>query len=641
MLATFRRYLNTWPARLFFLILVASFGLWGVADVVRNLGRDTSVASVAGRRIELPEVQEAYRRELAQVSKMLGDKLDPTPEIRRSVAAQAVQQVVTQTAMNAETAELGLVVPDAALRQAVYDIPQFRGADGKFDRRTFEAVLRNNNLTESRFMGLMRQDLGQKQLLEAVRAGAHAPDTLTRQVFAFQQEKRLADAVDVPFAQAAQPAPPTEAQVSRWYDNHKDSYSTPEYRKIKAIVLSPETVGKDIQVGDDELRAAYEQHKGEYNQPEKRSVDVILTPDEPLAKKLADQWIAGADWAAMQRAAQQNGATPVQLTDAAQGEFPAPELGEAVFATPPETVPAPVQTALGWYVFRVTKVEAGAAKSLDEVRDALRARVVADKAVDMIYDRANKVEDLLAGSTSLDQMPADLGLGGVTGTLDAQGDTREGKPAPIPGLPELRAALVQAAFQAKKGDAPKLIQAPSPGGGAPAANPTAYYAVQVEDIVPPAPKPLEQVADAVRADWTRDAIRHEQEQKAAAILAAVKGGQTLAAAAAANGLAERRLPAIGRSGPDEGVPQQLVQPLFGLKQGEPTMVETPDGFVVAVLAGIETADPNADPIGYGRLRDTLTRARGDDVVNLFAEAVRNRGNPRVNRAMLDSLAQAE
>jgi len=86
MLAIFRRSLATWPVRIFFGLLVVSFGLWGVADVIRNIGNDNAVASVAGRSIELPELQEAYRRDLARTMKMLGTT-DPPPEIRRAVAS--------------------------------------------------------------------------------------------------------------------------------------------------------------------------------------------------------------------------------------------------------------------------------------------------------------------------------------------------------------------------------------------------------------------------------------------------------------------------------------------------------------------------------------------------------------------------
>jgi peptidyl-prolyl cis-trans isomerase D len=88
------------------------------------------------------------------------------------------------------------------------------------------------------------------------------------------------------------------------------------------------------------------------------------------------------------------------------------------------------------------------------------------------------------------------------------------------------------------------------------------------------------------------------------------------------------------------VPYQLVDPLFSLKQGELTMVETPEGFTVAVLAEIEEPDPNADPVGFGQTRDALAKAIADDVQGRLVVALRDRARPRVNAAMLDSLTQA-
>ena len=37
-----------------------------------------------------------------------------------------------------------------------------------------------------------------------------------------------------------------------------------------------------------------------------------------------------------------------------------------------------------------------------------------------MYDRANKVDNVLGSGASLDEMPSDLGLVGVAGTLDAE-----------------------------------------------------------------------------------------------------------------------------------------------------------------------------------------------------------------------------
>ena len=631
MLATFRRSLNTWPARLLFMLLVAAFAMWGIGDVVRNIARDSAPVRVAGQRIDLPVLQQAFQRNMNEATRRLGNT-DPTPQIRQAVAMQTVQQLVTQTALDAEARRLGLAVPDDAVRRAVFAMPAFHGKDGAFDHTLMVSVLRNNGLNEPHFIQLMRDQLLQQQMLQAVSAGAVVPAEMARQVYQYEHEKRVADAVMVPFAAAAAPPAPTDTALQRWWANHPDRYSTPEYRRIKAIVLSPQSVAKDVQVTDDDLRAQWAQDKSQYNTPERRSVAVILTQDAAEAERLAEQWRGGADWAQMQDAADKAGAAPVPLDDATRSEFPAPELGDAVFATPEGTVPPPVHSALGWHVFKVTKVTPGRAMTFEEAKPLLRDKVVAQKAADLIYDRANRIDNLLSSGSSLETLPGDAGVAAVSGTLDVRGDTPEGKPAPIPGSEALRKALVAAAFQARPGDAPKLTQVPGE---------QAFFAVSVDGITPPKPRPFDQVAEQVRADWTTWRQRHEQETIAAKLLTAVKGGKPLAEAAAAAGLKLAALPPAGRDSPTAGVPPQLVAPLFHMKPGEPTMIETPEGFVVATLAKVEDPDPAGDPIGFDAVRSALASAVGQDMQQVFAGAVRDRSNAHINPAVIQQLAGAD
>ncbi len=145
-------------------------------------------------------------------------------------------------------------------------------------------------------------------------------------------EKRAADMALFPLSAAPEPAAPDEAALQRWYDNHPDSYTTPEYRRIKAIELSPQSLSSEITVTDDELRTAYDEHKAEYVTPEKRSAEVISAPDEAKARALADKWRGGADWPAMQAAAQAEGASAIAQDDATQVQFPDPDLAKAVFS---------------------------------------------------------------------------------------------------------------------------------------------------------------------------------------------------------------------------------------------------------------------------------------------------------------------
>ncbi len=632
MITAFRRYLDTWVVRGFFLVMVFAFISWGVGDVIRLVGTSTWVAKVGGQTIEGPQLQEAYQREMAQVTRNLPAGQEPTPDMRSGVAREALQRLITQAALNQELQRLGIVTPDPAVRQMIFAMPAFRGPDGRFDRQTFEAVLRNNGLSEARFLDMMRGDLAQQQLLGAVSASAATPDVLLHPLFQGQFEKRAADMVEFPLAAAPEPPAPAEADLQRWYDNHPDLYSSPEYRRIKAVVLSPQTLAKDITITDADLHAAYDQHKDDYVTPAKRSAEVVTVADETKAQALAETWRGGANWAAMQKAAQEAGGAAIALDDATEREFPDPDLARTVFAAKPDAVTGPAKGALGWHIVRVTRVTPGSDRSFDEVKNSLREQVLAAKAADLLYDRANKVDNVLGSGAALDEMPSDLGLVGVAGTLDAEGNTADGTPAPIPGPAELKAALIKAAFEAQKGDPLRLIEVPTKSTGG-----SAYFALSVEDTTPPAVKPFDTVKEQVAADWTHDAERRAQEQAAAKVLAAVKGGQSLADAAAVAGVAVRRTPLVTRGATAEGMPPQLETALFALKKGEPTMVETGDAFVVAVPAEIVDADPKADPAGYGQVRQAVARSIGADLAAVFADALRTRAQPRINQPVLDNV----
>lgn len=629
MLTMFRRFLGTWAARAFFLVLIASFALWGVADVIRNYGNDTALAHVGDRKIEPPEFQEALRVQLAQVSRMLGGKTEPTPQIRRAVAEQVLDRLVVQAAIQNAVARLGVSVPDDALRAAVFDIPAFRGLSGTFDRAKFEQVLRQNNLTEPRFLELMRSDLAQRQLMEAVQVGAAPPDVLTQQVFAFQRETRVAAYVELPFAAAAEPPAPDAAELQRFYDNNPDRYSAPEFRRIKAVILSPETVARALDVPDADLAAYYAQHRAEYVTAEKRSVEVVVAQDEALARNLATVWTAGADWDAVQKAAETAGGSAVALEDAAQGEFPAPELGAAVFAAAPQAVTGPVQSALGWQVFRVTKVSPGADRPLEAVRDEVRQKVAQERATDQVYARANTLEDALSASGNLDDLPGDLGVAAVTGTVNAQGNTSSGEPAPIPGSPALKQALLAAAFAMAKGEPARMAEGPD----------QSYFAVAVEDTTAAALRPFAEVEAQVREDWERDTRRKEQERAAAALLASAKTAGGLDDAATVAGRQLQRSPPMVRAQPTPGVPREFTEPVFGLKPSEPSMIETPEGFYVLELADVSTPDAAADPLGSGQIKGALTQALGQDIEVTMAGALRDRTRPLVNKRVFDGLTQ--
>ena len=631
MLALFRRSLDTWPARIFLILLVGLLGLWGVSGAIGDIGRNDgkTVAEVGSTKVGVSELQDASRRMLAQLNQQNGGKLVVTPEIRRGVAQQALQQLVVDAAIANEAQSMHIVVPDPALRQALMEAPGFQGLDGKFDRARFEQAWRSYGPTEDRFLALMRNDLAQRQIVEAVRAGGSSPEMLNRMVYQYQGETRTADLVALPFAGAPDPSKPTEDQLARYFADTSDNYTLPEMRRIQAVILSPESVARDITVSAEDARAWFEAHRAEFERAETRSVQVIIAPTEAAGRTLATAWAGGAAWTAMQAQAAAGGATALDLPDTSAAALPSPDLARAVFAAPPNQVTGPLTVDSGFPVFRVTKIVAGTHRDFAAAEAEVRGRVALERGAEIVYERSNKLQDALAGGAKLEELPADLGLLAVQGTLDAQGNTADGTPAPIPGPPELRAKIVARAFAMTQGEEPQLEDA---GTGT-------FYAVAVESITPPAQQTLADVRARVVDDWTRDQRRHAQDVVAAGLLTAVKGGGSLADAATLARVPMRRTPPIGMAGQVPGVPAQLIQPLFSLRPGQGTMVETPDGFYVAALVGVQRPDPGTGAANIDLLRTRLAGSMADDIEQTFAGALRDRERVTVNGTLFDTVAR--
>jgi peptidyl-prolyl cis-trans isomerase D len=637
MITQFRRYTDSWIARGFFILMAVSFVGWGISsDLFRLMGPPRWVAKVGGQTIEIPAFQAEYQRALTQRTREQPAGQEVSAAVRRQVGQQTLERMVSQAALGLELRDLHVVTPDDTVAVTARSLPAFQGSDGKFSKAVFDSVLRTNGFTEARFLEQLRADVSRRQVLSTLDASVTAPDSEVKPLYEAQFEKRAADMALFPFSAAPEPAAPDEAELQRWYENHPDFYTTPEYRRIKAIELSPQSLSSEVTVTDEELQTAYDEHKAEYVTPEKRSAEVISAPDEAKAQSLADKWRAGADWAAMQTAAQAEGASGIAQDDATQVQFPDPDLAKAVFSTPTDTVSEPVKGQLGWFVVKVMKISGGATTTFEQAKDKLRERVVASKAADLMYDRANKLDQLLGNGTGLDNLPGDLGVVGVTGTLDSKGDTQAGKPAPIPGPAELKAAIIAAAFQARQGDPPQLteVQTPSTGG-------SAYYALLVESIIPPGEKPFDAVKDQVTDDWKQDQRRRFQDRAATAMMLAVQDGKSFSDAATVAGVTPKLSPLVTRNQPNPDIAPILQNVMFGLKKGEATMVETPEGFLVGQLTEIVKPDAASDKAGFDQTKAAITKSLSNDMSTVFVDAVRQRAKPRINQQAFDSVVQAQ
>jgi peptidyl-prolyl cis-trans isomerase D len=632
MITFMRRLAGTWAAKILFVLLILSFAVWGIEDMLRGLGRDDSVARVSGEAIEAPEAQEAARRELQRISRALQGRFEPDATVRRAVAEQAVEGLVMDRVLRQEAARMGVVVPDDAVRDYVFRIPGFQGADGRFSRDLFNSFLRSNELSEARFLGLLRTDLARQQMSGTVRAGAALPDSAARRLLAWSLERRSVTLVELPFAEAPEPAPPTEAQLARFHENNAPLFSSPEYRHVSLVTMNAERLMAAVEVTETEIENAYAANRDRFETPERRRIQQAVVQEEALARTLAETWAAAPDFAAFQAAARAVGGSASELAPMGQDDLPIATLGNAAFALAPDTISAPIQSPFGWHVLRVVEVVPPARRDLAEVRDELRTEIAAERAADLAFERANRIEDALAGRMGLAEIAQRHDMAFAEVRMDATGLTPDGTPAALPVADAAREALIRAIF-AQDRNADTRLQEGDWG----------FMAAQVNEVTPPALLPLDQVRDDVTAAYFADARRRAQDERAAALLAAVRGGQTLAAAASAAGITAEELGPFGREpGGGNPMPRDLLAPVFELgAPGGPqgvTMVERPDSFAVVQLTGVTPADLTGQDQPIAAVRATGAQRMADDIETQYQAALRARADVRVNPRMMDRVA---
>lgn len=629
MLTALRRAAESLVAKILFLLLIVSFAVWGIGDVVRNIFQpDTSVARVAGQTIGLDEAMMEYRRELSNLTRQFGGRFEPTDAIRRTIAEQVVTRLAAGRAIDAEALRMGLAISDEALRQAVFGLPVFAGPDRRFSPVMFQSFLRNQGMTEGQFLAVLRADLARQALVTAVRGGAAAPTLMARDLTRFIGETRVADIAAISAASLPAPAAPEESVLRRWYDTHAEDFTAPEYRSILVAVLGPDQLAAEVTVSDEDVAAAFAARSRELQLPEKRDADQLQLPDEALAGVLAAQWRLGADWDTMAARAAEAGGTANRLGLVARDAIPIPALAEAVFGPAEPGVAGPVQTPFGWAVIRVNRIEAGHAPTLEQAAPELRAAIARERAADLVYGRERTIEDALAGGANLEEVARQNGMALFRGTVDAEGRDERGSAVELG--PAGREAAT-AAFAASTADEPRLAEAP---GGV-------FQAVKVLAITPAAPRPFESVRDAVQAAWTADARSRAAEEAATALMTAARApGGTLTDAAQAAGIAITRSPPIARPNPQapQAVPAEMARAVFALTSpGEVSMVRTDDGFAVIALAEVIPAPQ--DDTAIARMRTEVSRAVGEDVEQIFVDTLRGRAEVQLNARGIDLLAR--
>jgi peptidyl-prolyl cis-trans isomerase D len=614
MLQFLRSKASSWVIKILFFGLVVSFVVWGIGDIFRGQTKEVTVAEVGGRKISAQEYQTEYKRQLKRMSAALGPQFTGEVAKQMGLPEQVLDQLVAQALFMNLAQQLGMRAPDDLLRHTIETTPMFRNEQGQFDKNRLITYLYQIGMNEDQFFAMLRGNVMRNQLYDSIAGGATAPKALAEAIYDYRNEKRLADTLFIANSSIANLPAPDQAALEKFEKDHAERYQAPEYRKLTVLRLRADAIAAGIKISDKDVADEYSAHKAEYGLPEKRQILTFTVADETAAKKAAAEIAGGTDFAAEAKKATGNDVVDTGLVD--KGHV-LPEIAGPAFAAAAGALVGPVKTVLGWQLAKVVKIEPGRTRDLAEVKDEIAKKLAQQQAANELVSLANQLDDALAGGASLEEAGRKLALPIVTvADVARDGTDPSGKPlADLLATPQ----LLPVAFSTEAGQ--NSPQTDDGSGG--------YFVVRVEQVTPPALRPLDQVRDKVLADWQAEQRDQAAADKAKKVAERLKGGEDIKAVAQSLGLTVKRSAAFTREGgdPANDVPPTLAALLFSIKPNEVTSAPggTPGdpGHVVAKLAEIQPANPLADGAGTAAIAQELEKSLQDDIVAEFRKALQD------------------
>jgi peptidyl-prolyl cis-trans isomerase D len=601
--------------------LIFSFAIWGIGDMFRDGGQAQVVAEVGGTVIEQRQFARELSDEVSSMSRRLGVQLTMEQARAFGIPQQVLERMITRAMLDEMSSRLGMLVTEEQMKKLLLENPDFQDSAGRFDRNRFAQLLRFTNMTEQGYLARLGDDIKRQQLVGAVTDATVAPESLAERLYVYREERRVADYVTLTKDSFAPAAEPDDAALQEIYNSASDELMTPAYKRITLAVLSVADAAKNITVSDDRVTEAFEARQEQLSTPERRSVSQAVLPDEAAAHALADRLTEGAAFAAAVQEA--TGRAPVEIGNVARGDLPE-ALAEAVFALEVGQTTPPVQSPLGWHLATVSAIEPGKTATLEENRDRLRQELAEAEAVDVVIDLANQFDEKLAGGATLEQAAQGLNLQPrEIPAIDAQARTPAGEL--VEGLPSINEFL-PVLNRTAVGDSSSLTETLDGD----------YFMLRVDGETPAERKPLAEVRDQVVEMWREREQTRLAEERAKALADRVRGGETLAAVATAEGLELKQTEPVTRF---ENAPQRtpsplLAQQIFDIAEGEVTTVATGGGQLVAQLKEIlPPAEENRDA-RLAQLESQLTASLQNDIFQQFLNALQQEYAVTINQRLV-------
>ena len=592
-------------------MLIGGLGGFGVTNFG---GGASSIGAVGAQKISAEDYARALRTQMSAMSQQMGQPLTFQMAQAFGLDKQVLQSVIDNAALDNEAARIGLSVGDKSILVKLNEINAFKGVDGKIDPVIYDQVLKQNNLTKAAFEAGIRADTARQLLQTSVGSGLTTPATLIDTVAAWAGEQRGLSLLVLREKSLPTPlAEPDAAALQAYYSTHLADYTRPEAKRISYAALLPDDIAADMPVDDAKLQQIYQSRLSEFVIPEKRLVERLGFATEADAAAAKARIDAGTSFETLVQERKLTLAD-VDLGDVSQSQLG--DAGAAVFAMTEPGVVGPLNSTVGPALFRMNAILAKQETTFEQAKPDLAKELQTEAAVKAIADKVNAIDDALAGGASLADLAKEQGLS--LSSTDYAAGAEDNDPITADK------AFIDAAAKLAEGDYPQAILLSSGG----------VIALQLDSILPPAPRAFDSVKDQVTTAARAEALAAALSAEADRIKTAVESGSSLGSF----GIVSRSA-AVDRQTRLPQTPNAVVAAAFEMQPNDLRVIQDQAYIAVLQLNSITAAPSDSEALAAIRAAIDSNGARSisDDVLQLYTRALTAEAGISLDQSMINAV----
>jgi peptidyl-prolyl cis-trans isomerase D len=567
-----------------FAVLIGAFAISMGGNNYFERYSQQSVAKVGSEVITPEHYRRAYERVLENLSQRAGRRISTQEAKTFGLPNRVLQGLIQDAALDLEAHKLGVGISEAGIRQSITSAPTFQDPKtGAFSQDKYQQFLQQIGYPAPAFEQEYKGDLIRRQIRGVFDNSGVISKTMLEAFNRFGNEQRTLAYFTLAADAAGAIDAPSEDALKAFYEDRKMQFMAPEYRKVAVLSITPQTVASKIVIGEDELKAEYAAKASQYSVPERRKIELIPFKTRAAADAAYRQLKAGKDF--LDVAKEAGFKQPdldiglVSRKEFAQ-KFPASQaIVDEAFSTDEGWVTKVADGPVSSAIMRILKVVPGQEKSFAESKEQIGADLAAARGKAELAKAIKAFEEDRATGVVLVDSAKKLGLPVEEVTFDRTGKAPDGKTVALSGVPV--STLVDAAFKSDVGVENEALRLPSGG----------YAWFEVQDIVKPRQKPVEEVKADVEAAWRKEQIRTKLVEKARELVARIEKGEAIAAVAKSVGLEAKTSKPLKREASEPGVPASAIAQAFSLTEGAAGSAISGDGATRTVFQVEKIAPP--------------------------------------------------